>query len=64
VKVIVNPELCEAHGECVVAAPEVFDLGEDDDVVQVIDPAPGEQARSKVDLAIRLCPVLAIQVEG
>ncbi|MCD2191509.1 ferredoxin [Actinomycetospora soli] len=27
-KIVVDYELCEGHGECVVAAPEVFDLDE------------------------------------
>jgi ferredoxin len=64
VKVIVDADRCEAHGECVVAAPEMFDLGEEDDVVRVIDPAPAEELRSKAELAARTCPVLAIRVEG
>ena len=30
-KVVVKRDLCEAHGDCVVAAPEVFDLSLEND---------------------------------
>lgn len=63
-KVILDTDLCEAHGDCVVAAPEVFDLGDDDDVVRVLNATPGEDQRKKVEFAARICPVSAIQVEG
>lgn len=63
-KIAVDLELCEAHGDCVVSAPQVFDLGEDDDVVQVLDAKPAEHLREAVDLAARMCPVRAIRIEG
>ena len=30
-KVVVDLDVCEAHGDCVIAAPEIFDLGDDDE---------------------------------
>jgi len=62
-RVVVDLDVCEAHGDCVVEAPEVFDLGEEDDVVTVIDPEPGEDLRAKVERAVRSCPVTAITLE-
>jgi ferredoxin len=62
-KITLDPALCEAHGECVVAAPEVFDIGEDDDIARVIDASPGEHLREKVALAVRLCPVAALRID-
>jgi ferredoxin len=64
VKIIVDAAACEAHGDCVVAAPDVFDLGEDDEVVRVIDQTLSEDVRSKVEMAVRVCPVAAIRIEG
>ena len=61
-KITVDLDKCEAHGDCVVAAPELFDLGEDDDVVRVLDDEPGEQLRDKAEMAVRLCPVSAIAI--
>ena len=63
-KITVDAIKCDAHGDCVVAAPELFDLGDDDDVVQVLDAEPGEELRAKAELAVRLCPVTAIRLEG
>lgn len=63
-KVIVDTDLCEAHGECVFAAPEIFDLGDDDDVVTVLQEEPGEELRDKAEEAAKVCPVFAITIEG
>ena len=46
-KVIVDASRCGMHGECVLAAPEVFGIEDDDDVVTIISPQPGEHLRSK-----------------
>ena len=62
-KVIVDLDVCEAHGDCVIAAPEVFDLGDDDDVVTVLQPEPPEDLRDKAKLAEANCPVNAITIE-
>lgn len=63
-KIIVDTNLCEVHGDCVVAAPDVFDIGEDDDVVQVLIAEPGEEHRPAVTQAAKMCPVSAIRIEG
>lgn len=63
-KVTVDTSLCEVHGDCVVAAPEVFDIGEDDDVVQVLMAEPGEELRAAVTQAAKMCPVSAITIAG
>jgi ferredoxin len=62
-KVIVDTDLCEAHGDCVIAAPEIFDLGDDDDVVTVLQDEPAEDLRSNAELAAQNCPVAAITIE-
>jgi ferredoxin len=63
-KITVDFSLCEVHGDCVMAAPEVFDIGDDDDVVRLLDPEPGEHLRAKVESAVKMCPVSAIKLEG
>lgn len=63
-KITVDTGLCEAHGDCVLAAPELFDLGEEDEVVRVLDAEPAEELRTKAELAVRLCPVAAIKIDG
>jgi len=61
-KVIVDTKICEAHGDCVLAAPEVFDLDDDDNVVVLLQEEPGEGLRDQVVEAARLCPVSAIRI--
>jgi ferredoxin len=58
-KVTVNYDLCEGHGRCVLIAPEVFALGEDDQSHVLIE-HPGEELRPGVEKAVRLCPRQAI----
>jgi ferredoxin len=45
------------------AAPEVFELREDD-VLYVLDEQPSDQLRSKVMEAVQSCPKQAIRLDG
>ena len=58
-KVTVNYDLCEGHGRCEAAAPEVFEL-RDDERSYVLQEHPPESLRQKVERAVRLCPRQAI----
>ena len=59
-KVQVNSDMCEGHGKCELAAPEVFKLGADDvSVVLMAGEIPANLV-DKVERAIRLCPRQAI----
>ena len=60
-RVAVEMGLCQANGACVVAAPEVFDLDEED-VLHWVE-QPGEERRAEVEEAVRACPVQAITLE-
>ncbi len=62
-KVIVDTGRCELHGECVMAAPDVFAIEDDDEWVTVLDAHPGEHLRSAVEEAAMMCPVAAIRIE-
>ncbi len=61
-RVHVDLDLCESHGQCVFAAPDVFEF--DDDDVITWDATPDDALRPKVEQAVRLCPVRAITVDG
>lgn len=63
-KVEVDFVACEMHGDCVMEAPEVFDLADDSDVVTVLDDSPPDTLRGKVETAARMCPVAAIKLHG
>ena len=58
----VDMNLCQSHGECAYAAPEVFELGEDDVLVWKED--VDDSLRERVEDAVQACPVQAISTEG
>ena len=62
-KVIVDFDACAAHGDCVVEAPEIFDLGDDDEVVTLLQEEPDEALRDKARRAADACPMAAIRIE-
>jgi ferredoxin len=61
-KVIVDMDLCQDHGQCAIAAPEVFRMDENSRLV--FDAEPDESMRQYVEDAIDVCPVQAIFLEG
>lgn len=58
-KVTVDHDRCEGHGKCVTAAPDVFELG-DDDLSRVKVAEVTAAQKEGVEKAIRLCPRQAI----
>lgn len=62
-RVILDEFRCDAHGVCADTCPEVFELGDDDDTVRILNPEPDESLRDSVNRAADLCPKAAITVE-
>jgi ferredoxin len=62
-QVIVDMSLCEGNGQCVVEAPNVFDLDDLDNLI-LLNEHPSAVERANVDSAVRLCPKRAITVVG
>jgi ferredoxin len=61
-RLTVDRGLCEGYGNCVMQAPDIFDLGDDDIVTVLIDEVtPGDQAR--VEEAVESCPVAALLLD-
>lgn len=60
-KVHVDMNLCQSHGECVEVAPDVFQLGDDDVLVwrEELD----ESRRADMEEAVEACPMMAIRIE-
>ncbi|MBI2766479.1 MAG: ferredoxin [Chloroflexi bacterium] len=58
-KVQVNRDMCEGHGKCQSAAPEIFELRDDEISYVLVDEVPAESV-ARVEAAIRLCPRQAI----
>ena len=58
---VVDFDLCESNALCMAAAPEVFEV-RDDDFLYVLDEHPPEELRPKVEEAVRRCPKQAISI--
>jgi ferredoxin len=61
-KVKVDTEKCSGIGLCEVAAPAVFEIG-DDGQARAIDPEPSEEERAAVEQAVTDCPTGALSIE-
>lgn len=62
-KITADTDVCIGSGMCVLTAPEVFDQGEDDGLVRVLVPEPGDEHRAAAAEAVRLCPSRALSAE-
>lgn len=61
-KISVNYDLCESNALCCFAAPEIFEVREDE-LLYVIDDNPPETMRAEVHEAINACPKRAITID-
>jgi ferredoxin len=61
-KIHVDMNLCQSHGECAFVAPDIFQLGDDD--VLVWKEEVDDSRRDLVEEAVRACPMTAITTEG
>ncbi len=60
-KVHVDMNLCQSHGECVTIAPDIFDLGDDDVLTWKEDVE--DARRAEMEAAVDACPMMAITIE-
>jgi ferredoxin len=60
-KIVVDMNVCQDHGQCVFAAPEIFSLDDDGHLVYQSD--VDEALREKAEDAADVCPLQAIVVE-
>lgn len=61
-RVVVDFDLCQGHGECEGEAPEVFEL-DDDGKLKILQENPSEELRDQVERARKYCPTMAITIE-
>ncbi|MET8573282.1 ferredoxin [Streptomyces sp. NPDC005012] len=61
-KVTVDRGVCCGAGQCAMLAPEVFDQGDADGLVLLLDPEPGERHAAAVREAAATCPTGAVRL--
>jgi ferredoxin len=62
-KIVVDFDVCQSHGLCTQAAPEVFEI-RDDGFLYILQETPPDALRAKVENAVRECPTHAIRLEA
>jgi ferredoxin len=60
-RIVVDYDLCESHARCVEAAPDIFEI-RDDDLMYVLSETPGDDRAVAVDLAVANCPRQALSL--
>jgi ferredoxin len=55
---------CQAYANCILAAPDVFDLDDASGKVVVLEETPTDERRAAVQEAVRNCPTQAITVDA
>lgn len=54
-------EVCQGYANCVVAAPDIFDIGDAGTVV-ILDDSVSDGDEVRIVAAIRSCPVSALHL--
>ena len=62
-KVTVDQDKCVSSGQCVLNASAVFDQRDDDGVVELLIPEPGDEYAEDTRRAAAACPALAIEIK-
>jgi ferredoxin len=62
-RVTIDQTKCIASGQCVLAAPDVFDQREEDGIVVLLHSNPCPERAEDIRRAATLCPAMAIAVE-
>ncbi|MFI9778219.1 ferredoxin [Streptomyces sp. NPDC055092] len=61
-KVVVDMNKCQDHGQCVFSAPDVFQLDDTGRLAYVSE--PDDALRDEVEEAADVCPLQAIRIEA
>ena len=60
-RITVNADLCIGGGQCVLAAPDLFDQ-DDDGIVVVLNEFPGHDQEAAAREAVAVCPARVIEL--
>lgn len=62
-RIVVDEDLCQAHGVCEMEAPGIFAVDSSRRRVEILDPTPGADRTAEVEAAIRYCPTRALSIQ-
>jgi ferredoxin len=55
-RIHVDRNRCVGAGQCALTAPALFDQGDDDGLVEVLDAEPDDTQAAAAAMAARVCP--------
>lgn len=61
-EVVLDLDLCQGYANCVIAAPEIFDIDDTRGVAILLAPHPPVAQREAAEEAVRNCPTEAISI--
>jgi ferredoxin len=61
VRIKVDRDVCDLHGQCVITAPDLFRFDEDGELEYVEEAA--EELRADAEIAESVCPTGAIEID-
>ncbi|MGN7778758.1 ferredoxin [Mycolicibacterium sp. 22603] len=59
-KVLIDRDRCEGHGQCLAAAPDVFDLDDEGIAILQVSEPIADELSGQVTAAAEVCPVAAL----
>jgi ferredoxin len=62
-RVVLDLDTCQGYANCVMVAPEVFDIDEQTGVAVLLQENPDDSLRQAVEDAVGQCPTESISIE-
>lgn len=56
-------DTCQGYANCVMVAPEVFDINEETGVAVLLQETPDDSQLAAVEEAVRQCPTESISID-
>jgi ferredoxin len=63
-RVVLDLDTCQGYANCVMVAPEVFDINEETGVAVLLQEHPDDSQLAAVEEAVRQCPTEALSIES
>jgi sterol 14-demethylase len=64
IRITVDRDLCQGHGDCVLVAPEAFEVDPVERKVRLRIERPDDALRERVAEAVRRCPTGALSIDA